>query len=77
MAYVITYGPIGREREETCETACEAVSIFKGLMARSEKAIMVSMHETGAFALEVLSALADQEEKGLLHPDVPDDAPLG
>lgn len=77
MAYVITYGPIGQEIEESCETASEAVSIFLTLLERSEKAIMVSMHETGAFALEVLSALADQEEKGLLHPDTLDDAPMG
>ncbi|QZO01939.1 hypothetical protein [Chenggangzhangella methanolivorans] len=61
MAYV-TYGPLGHELEASCETATQAVSILTDLVQRSEKAIMVSMHETGAFALDLLRTLADHEQ---------------
>lgn len=77
MAFVFTYGPIGQELYETCETATEAVSIMKSLLARSEIAIMVSMHATGSFAVEVLRALADQEGSGRLDPDRPGEATAG
>lgn len=58
MSYIITYGPLGDERQEARETASETLNALETLMQRGESNIVVAAFKTGQEALHELRALA-------------------
>ncbi|MFC3691625.1 hypothetical protein [Chenggangzhangella methanolivorans] len=68
MSFVITHGPLGVEHEVGCESAVEALSIFRDLMQQGAVGVMLTVFEIGDEALALLQLLVEAEKGQISEP---------